>query len=237
MRFLWALLIAAAFHAALGALLAFYLGRSFGPDVSATLEVSSVELSISENANDVAKPAVSMPSAGEPPQVRKLESPAPDKPDAQLAGLPPLITPPAVPRADVLAPAPMEPFRNPAESAKADAAPEEPEKPHDSSSVINAADLAPDSARVDVMPKLRRPIRPKYPRASRERGEEGSVRLRLGINAEGAVESAEILVSTGFKLLDAAAVKAVKAARFIPARSEGKPVFSTAEIKLEFKLN
>ena len=233
MRFFCALLIAAAVHLALGALLVLYFERNAGPDEPARMDVSSVELSLAENENDAAMPVVSAPPVEVPPSppAENSESPAIDETEALIVEEPPHADIPAPPRMDVSK------VQNPTvKDKRTEGKSEERESRMSDKREPVAAASAPVQARVDVAPKLHRPIKPEYPRASRERGEAGVVRLRIGIGAKGLVESAEIIASTGFKLLDEAALKAVRAARFIPARLDGEAVFSTAEIKLEFKL-
>lgn len=241
MRFFYALLAAVAFHAVLGALIALYIDLSDGPDESARLDLSAVELSLSEEELDSAEPAVrSMPAAEvPPPPVQEPERPEIEPPDAFVADKAPEIESVTVPDAEVPAPPKMDmPPLPPARPVEKEAV-ERPreDKPTSRASEASESAPAPVQAKVDEMPRLRRTIRPNYPKASRERGEKGSVRLRIGINARGLVETAEVVASTGFKLLDEAALKAVKAARFIPAKFRGEAVFSTAEIKLDFTLD
>lgn len=241
MRFFCALLIAAAVHLALGALLVLYFERNAGPDEPARMDVSSVELSLAENENDAAMPVVSAPPVEVPPSppAENSESPAIDETETLIVEEPPVIAQIEIPSADIPAPPRMDVSKVPNPTVKdkrtAGKSEERESRVSDKREPVAAAS-APVQARVDVAPKLHRPIKPEYPRASRERGEAGAVRLRIGIGAKGLVESAEIIASTGFKLLDEAALKAVRAARFIPARLDGEAVFSTAEIKLEFKL-
>ena len=239
MRFFCALLGAAAIHLALGALFVLCLDRGADLEESARLDVSAIELSLTEIENDSAKPVVSTP----PVEVRKLpadenfKSPAPDKSSMDMPSDPPVIEPLAIPGAEMPAPPKMDIPEAARPLAKKSETEEKPESSRPDKTESNPEISAPVQARVDVMPKLRRSIKPKYPKVSRERGEEGRIRLRLEINAKGLVEGVEIIASTGFKLLDDAAVKAVRSAEFIPARLAGEPVFSKAEISLEFKLN
>jgi protein TonB len=51
---------------------------------------------------------------------------------------------------------------------------------------------------------------PEYPPEALEEGLEGTVRLLLELDAEGAVSKVEVLESSGSALLDAAAVRAAK---------------------------
>ncbi|NDF11962.1 MAG: energy transducer TonB [Proteobacteria bacterium] len=58
---------------------------------------------------------------------------------------------------------------------------------------------------------------PAYPTSARRLGQEGTVQLRVMVLAIGVAGSIEILHSSGFSLLDEAAVDAVKHWHFIPA--------------------
>lgn len=223
MKFFSALIIAIVIHLGLAALLVFYFDLGVNTDKIAMLDVSSVELSLSEKESEFAEPNDSMPSIKEDarPIAEKVASPVFEKGDIEISGTPPEIAPLVIPEAEVVVTPKMEtpkPLETVAKSEQ------------------NKVNQAPQQARVEAKQNPRRPIRPKYPNLARERGEQGAIRLKLGINAKGLVENIEILSSTGFRLLDEAAIKAVKAAKFIPAQIDGEAVFSTSEIKLEFKL-
>ena len=60
--------------------------------------------------------------------------------------------------------------------------------------------------------------------------------LEIRVGAGGEVEEAKVVVTSGFAELDAAAVKAAKAAKFTPAKSGRDAVASMARLKLSFKL-
>lgn len=223
MKLFSALLIAIVIHLGLAALLVFYFDLGVKPDKIAKLDVSSVELSLSEDESETAAPNDIMPTIREEARsiVEKVVSPVFENGDIEIAGTPPEIAPLVMPEVEVAVTPKMEtpkPLETVAKSEQ------------------NNVREAPQQARIEAKQNPKRPIKPKYPDLARERGEQGAIRLKLGINAKGLVENIEILSSTGFKLLDEAAIKAVKAAKFIPAQIEGEAVFSTSEIKLEFKL-
>ncbi len=78
---------------------------------------------------------------------------------------------------------------------------------------------------------------PEYPFVSRRLREQGTLRLKLMLDEKGLVTDAVVVNSSGFQRLDEAAVKWVKAQwRYIPAMQGTKPVASTAEAIVEFKL-
>jgi len=77
---------------------------------------------------------------------------------------------------------------------------------------------------------------PEYPPDSRRRGEEGVVRLVLTISAEGHVEQAEILGSSGHPALDRAAVSAARRWRFRPATQGELAVAARLSTAVHFRL-
>jgi TonB family protein len=61
--------------------------------------------------------------------------------------------------------------------------------------------------------RLRRDlIRPRYPRLSRRRGEEGTVRVRVELDSQGRVGDIELARTSGYRRLDRAAFQAVREA-------------------------
>jgi len=83
---------------------------------------------------------------------------------------------------------------------------------------------------------LRSP-QPQYPAIARQQGWEGTVVLRVQIQADGKIGAIQILQSTGHKVLDDAAIEAVRAAQFQPARHNGVPITSWVEVPVTFRLN
>ena len=208
-------------HGLVAAALIAYFEYAPRPDVLATLDLSSVELSFAETVEETAAvapmPAVAAesrppkPKVDEPPPEAKLEKPLP--PDA----------------GEIKFPEPKEDVR-----LKTDDAKEKSRETDDAKAV--SAPAAPRQARLDAPPKPRRNIRPDYPKGARQRGEQGDVILEIRVNASGAVDDVKVAVSSGFAELDEAAVRAAKAAKFSPARSGRDTVASTARLKLQFKL-
>jgi protein TonB len=77
---------------------------------------------------------------------------------------------------------------------------------------------------------------PYYPRIARRNGYEGIVLLNLLVSESGRVESVEIIRSSGYKVLDREAVKAVRKWRFVPAEQAGETVASHVEVPVVFRL-
>ncbi|MCH9045123.1 MAG: energy transducer TonB [SAR324 cluster bacterium] len=77
---------------------------------------------------------------------------------------------------------------------------------------------------------------PRYPFLSRRRGQEGRVVLRAQVTASGDPAAVRVHQSGGYRLLDAAAVAAVEAWRFVPASRDGIPVVGSVDVPVSFKL-
>ncbi|CAN1513979.1 TonB Periplasmic protein TonB, links inner and outer membranes [Burkholderiaceae bacterium] len=81
---------------------------------------------------------------------------------------------------------------------------------------------------------LHRP-NPVYPALSKRLREEGTVLLRVNLDAQGIVLDISIEKSSSFQRLDQAAHEAVKQWRFIPAKRGQEAMPSTALVPIEFK--
>jgi len=81
---------------------------------------------------------------------------------------------------------------------------------------------------------LHRP-NPVYPALSKRLREEGTVLLRVNLDAQGIVLDLTIEKSSSFQRLDQAALEAVKQWRFIPAKRGHAALPSTALVPIEFK--
>lgn len=215
-------------HVILALVLGVYFAFAPEPDVLATLDLSSVELSFADQVDEA---AAAVPSAEATPQ-----NPFP-KPEVATEA-------PAV--SEELKPTPPDPsapkFLEPKESVRfvpKDAVKDDLPSANQTirqSEQSNNSQPAPRQARVDAPPRPKRTIRPDYPKGSRQRGEQGDVVLEIRVSERGVVEAVSVVTSSGFAELDAAAVRAAKAAKFSPARSGRETVASTARLKLQFKL-
>ncbi len=88
----------------------------------------------------------------------------------------------------------------------------------------------------DTAPSPSEEIKPRYPPGARQRGEEGSLEAELLVEADGSVGGATIRRGSGFADLDRAALSALRAARFSPARRRGRPVAARIRITVVFRL-
>jgi periplasmic protein TonB len=77
---------------------------------------------------------------------------------------------------------------------------------------------------------------PEYPELARQMRQEGLVMLAVDVDREGMPIKVEILKSSGFRLLDQAALKAVRHWKFQPGSVGGIPVESTVSVPIRFQL-
>jgi protein TonB len=82
---------------------------------------------------------------------------------------------------------------------------------------------------------LRRSL-PQYPRLARRLGVEGTVTLRLAIDASGKLSGVEVIQSAGHGF-DEEALRAVQQSSFAPAVREGRPIACLALLQIRFQLN
>ena len=106
-----------------------------------------------------------------------------------------------------------------------------------------SAPAAPAAAQPPATPKtisgveyLQAP-RPEYPPASRRKGEQGEVQLRVLINSQGRAEQIEIIKSADSARLDEAARQAVMRAIFKPYLENGRPLAVYAIVPIRFHLD
>jgi protein TonB len=80
------------------------------------------------------------------------------------------------------------------------------------------------------------PIRPHYPTRARQRGDEADVAVDVWVGAGGDVDRVAVARSAGAEF-DAAAIEAVRRARFHPALRKGEKVPSRVALRLHFRLD
>lgn len=87
-----------------------------------------------------------------------------------------------------------------------------------------------------VMPPKRIVAPIVYPDEARRKGLEGRVLLKVTISDQGTVTATEIVKSSGYDILDNAAIDSVNQWRFSPAQKNGKAVTSIMTVPIQFKL-
>ncbi len=222
MRFSVAVLLAILFHAVLAIGLGVYLAVCPNPVTLARLDVTSVELSFAEDESDAAPVAPTLPSPSpEPPTPARQDAAPPKVPETLHLEA----TPPEADAVKLPEPSPE----------KVDLVGRTIPESRPSTTAL-ASPVAPRQAKVDAPPAPKKAIKPDYPRGARQRGEEGNVVVELRVTARGTVDRASVVASSGFAELDDAALRAVQAARFTPAKSGDAAVDSVARMTLVFRL-
>lgn len=168
------------------------------------------------------QPAVPAPPVSKPPQMAPPPKEVPVVKPKPVAKPKPVIKPKAVTRPQTVRPVPavVEPTPAPTVVAKAKPRPVAPppiqEAQYQSASLRNPA--------------------PSYPPLSQRFGEEGKVLLRVLVSPAGEALAVELLTSSGYPRLDAAARKMVAKWRFIPAKQGQETLQTWLRVPVVFQL-
>ena len=106
----------------------------------------------------------------------------------------------------------------------------------ENSAAVPAASADEERAAVVSDPIALNRIVPVYPRSARRKGHEGVVTVAISVAEDGVVAHAEVVSSSGYEELDAAALSAVRSARFAPAMSDGVSVRGELRLTFDFRL-
>ena len=88
-----------------------------------------------------------------------------------------------------------------------------------------------------VMPRLIKEVKPVYTEEAKQERIQGSVLMRVVVEADGTVGDVEVTKSLdAVHGLDDEAIRAVRQWRFSPARKDGKPVTVSVDIEMTFTL-
>jgi protein TonB len=93
---------------------------------------------------------------------------------------------------------------------------------------------APSASSKAIVARYRSNPAPDYPPACRRRHEEGVVLVSVQVEADGRPSSISLKQSSGHRLLDEAALDAVRRWTFEPALADGVPVSSVALVPVRF---
>jgi len=93
-----------------------------------------------------------------------------------------------------------------------------------------------DDVIVDARPKYKENPLPHYPSVARRRGYEGRTVLRVEVLESGKVGQIEIAASSGFEVLDKAALGSVKGWSFFPGTRSGKRTIQWVMVPVRFFL-
>jgi protein TonB len=92
------------------------------------------------------------------------------------------------------------------------------------------------ASRINRAPEPIARIQPEYPTQALRNHEEGTVLVRVNVDANGMATNPEVVNRSGSRELDRAAMDAVRRWQFKPALKDGKAIASTVEVPVEFKL-
>lgn len=100
----------------------------------------------------------------------------------------------------------------------------------------SAEDATPATIPPDAAAFSRSNAAPAYPESARRRRQQGIVVISVSVSAQGQVTSLRVRSSSGFPVLDEAALAAVRHWRFAPATRAGAPVAAQGYVELPFVL-
>lgn len=113
----------------------------------------------------------------------------------------------------------------------------EPETPGRATAVPVPAP-SPESSEPELTPaRCANCPKPAYPPQARERELEGEVVLSVQVLADGGVGDVFVLRSSGFPILDDAAIAGVKAWTFYPALRDGEPLAETRSFTINYRIS
>ena len=126
----------------------------------------------------------------------------------------------------------------PVETIEENTQPEQDSQPELAASTL-VESQAPGVSEIPVITEpsfLYPPKPPKYPRQARRRNQQGTVLVEVLVDENGETLDVEIYESSGFPLLDRAAVKAVTSWELQPKIVGGKAVLSKVQVPVRFFL-
>jgi protein TonB len=214
-------------------------GKLIGLAAALALHAAAIALAlqIPPVRSAITRGAPIMVSLISPPRIagkpQEQPRPLPVEPKAKMRRQQP-VEPPPVLTAAAEAPVPsVAPPVPPAPAAVEFAAPPAPPAPAPTPAAAEIPPpVIPPSLNADYLhnPAL------AYPPLARRLGEQGKVVLRVLVNSSGTPDRVELRTSSGSRLLDTAALEAVRHWRFVPARQGDQPVAAWVLIPITFTL-
>lgn len=107
---------------------------------------------------------------------------------------------------------------------------------HTTRSVGSQMPKKPETSIEEAIPRYDVNPQPPYPIVARRRGYEGTVLLAVRVMEDGSVGGVKVARSSGYKVLDRSALKAVRTWRFIPGKRGDGPVEMEVQVPLTFRL-
>lgn len=108
------------------------------------------------------------------------------------------------------------------------------EAPSDGSPTVDDDTIPTAPAVANSAPMALETPAPRYPSAALRRGDSGEVLLQVQVGTDGRIEDVEVMRSSNSRVLDRAAVAAVRRWRFQPALREGQPVPGVVQVPIVF---
>lgn len=128
---------------------------------------------------------------------------------------------------------PIEAAPSPTQPAPASPGREHPATPAPAAVVATAAPAMP----IIVNPSFRMPPAPPvYPKRARDLDQQGEALVRARLDRDGNAEEIVLWRSSGYDLLDNAALSAVRRWQFEPARRDGEPIVAWVQVPVRFFL-
>ncbi|GEM75796.1 energy transducer TonB [Vibrio sagamiensis] len=84
---------------------------------------------------------------------------------------------------------------------------------------------------------ITKPVQPRYPRSARKRGIEGVALYEIWLDKNGKQVKQILIQSSGAKILDSSALKAIKQWQFSPYISDGQSIAHRIQIPVRFRLD
>lgn len=175
--------------------------------------------------------AAPKPSLAPPPPAAPLPVKKPEPVKPQVKPIPKKL-PTIVPKALDAAPAEKFVEPQPAAPTAASAAP----APTAAAGKAEAASDAEPFTEANFRANYASNPKPEYPAIAKSRDWQGKVMLRVQVSAAGLSDAVKVEKSSGYEMLDEAAVEAVKNWRFIPAKRGETPVASSVLVPINFSL-
>ena len=185
-------------------------------------EPSSVDVNLVEQQPEPVPSATPAPTPEPPPPPPE---PTPSMPQVQVEPPP---TPGPEPVVVPSTPAPQPPREK--------LVPRAPDLGRPKRMVLPSATANTPSAPVTTRASYRSNPKPDYPEEARRQHQEGVVLLSVEVGTDGRPSSVSLKNSSGFPLLDQAAIQAVKRWTFEPARSGPLAVASRVDVPVRFNL-
>lgn len=233
-RLLFAAALALAFHSLL------FTMRFEGSRAKPVLQPRPLTLSLAHRPSEP-PPSLALSKVPEPPAPQpQRPQVTDDKPQTQKTRKSEKpstrIEPSVLPKQEQASP-PTQGNGFPSEESPASSIPQEYPAPAQASLGGEAQEQPPLPVRVyEAIPLYRRNPVPEYPLTARKRGYQGTVVLEVLVNRDGKVKEVTLSTSSGYSVLDQAALRSVKTWLFDPGTRGGEKIDMWVKVPVRFQL-